>query len=90
MDVQIIQAPDGRIPTEPMGTSRIYVLPNPFDAAKPNSKYYLVCHKCNMGAALTNHEITWNDGKPTINPSISCPNESECDAHYWIKDGQVV
>ena len=89
MEVQIIESKDGRIPAEPKGTSRIYILPSRFDPNNPNSKYYLKCHKCNHGATLQNHNITWHDGKITVHPSILCPNP-KCDAHYWIKDGQVV
>ena len=89
MKVKFVYHPENdSYPHNLVGESIVYELsfstPN-----LPNSKYMLRCHKCGLVANLGDHDVKIVDGKVTISPSCDCPN-SECDAHYWIKDGQVV
>jgi len=77
------------LPPRIIGEAVMYELVSSFEPEKPNSKYWLRCHKCGVSANLGDHEVIINDGIITINPSIQCPNE-ECNAHYWIKNGEVV
>ncbi len=91
MQVKFVKHPENDVipPRNPdIKSPIIYELASSF-TDKPNSKYWLRCHKCGLSANLGDHDVTIKDGAVTINPSIMCPN-SKCDAHYWIKDGQVV
>ena len=89
MQVKFVKHPkNDYLPPKIIGESVMYELSSSFTDL-PNSKYWLRCHKCGLSANLGDHNVTVIDGVITISPSILCPN-SEFDAHYWIKDGQVV
>jgi hypothetical protein len=53
----------------------LYDLQTPFTPQKPNSRYWLRCHKCSMVANLGDHDITIQGENITISPSILCPRE---------------
>jgi len=88
MQVKFILHPKNDcIPPPVIGESILYELSSSF-TDKPNSKYWLRCHKCGLAANLGDHDVSVIDGIVTISPSIMCPN-TKCDAHYWIKNGEV-
>ena len=49
--------------------------------------YWLRCYNCNLVANLSRHDVSVQNARVTVSPSIQCP---ECPAHYYIKDGAVV
>lgn len=71
------------------GFAVIFELSSPFIPEKPNSKYWLRCHKCSLTANLGDHEITIDNKIITISPSILCPND-KCEAHYYITNSEIV
>ena len=89
MKVKFVHHPENDcLPPRMAGESVLYELSAVFAPEKPNSKYWLRCHKCGISANLGDHEVTINNGSITISPSIMCPVQG-CGAHYWIKDSEV-
>ena len=90
MKVKFVYHPENdTYPHKLIGESIVYELSFPSSPDVPSANFMLRCHKCGLVASLVDHTVKIVDGKVTISPSCDCPN-SECDAHYWIKDGQVV
>ena len=87
MNCEIVELPDDVVYTKTEYRGRAILLIA--KVTEHNSdKYWLCCHKCNLMAGLGDHDVVITDGKVTISPSISCPND-KCKAHYFIKNGVV-
>ena len=52
-----------------------------------SGRWFLGCPSCGLVAFLR-HDVNIVDGKPTIIPSVVCP-EPGCGAHYFVVDGEV-
>lgn len=89
LDVKFVKHPENDMMKATKGIAILFELAGPFNPEKPNSKYWLRCHKCNLSANLGDHDVKIIDGIITINPSIECPN-TKCNNHYYIKNGKVV
>lgn len=62
----------------------IYSYRNP----KQVAGYLVGCPVCGRVGSL-DHEVTFNEERqPTVHPSINCGYD-DCDAHYWIIDGEI-
>ena len=69
----------------------LFVYDEPFVTEKPNSRFWLRCHKCGLTANLGDHEVKIENDLVTISPSISCPRTlPTCAAHYYIKNSKII
>jgi hypothetical protein len=50
-----------------------------------DQSWWLRCPNCHDTGSLDEHQVVWNNDKPTVDGSIICEG---CGDHYFIKDGE--